>query len=203
MENKHPGREAFHKRAFINPTKFTTREDGEDYIIEGYFAVFGSTYEIWNGMTESIDPGAFTETLKDADVRALINHDTTLVLGRTKAGTLELSVDDHGLWGRIRINPNDQDAMNLYERVKRGDVDQCSFGFEIVREETDFKDDGSVHWTIMEVRLWEVSVCTFPAYEETEVSARKRDAEDALKEIRERQAKAWKEKTLKKLKGEI
>jgi len=203
MKNRHPEREVFHKRAFINPTQFTTREDGGDLFIEGYFAVFGSIYEIWNGLTESIDPGAFTETLKDADVRALINHDTTLVLGRTKAGTLELSVDDHGLWGRIRINPNDQDAMNLYERVKRGDVDQCSFGFEIVREETDFKDDGSVHWTIMEVRLWEVSVCTFPAYEETEVSARKRDAEDALKEIWERKAKAWKETTLKKLKGEI
>ena len=203
MENKHLEREAFHKRAFINPTQFKTREDGEDLIIEGYFAVFGSIYEIWNDMTESIDPGAFTETLKDADVGALTNHDTTLVLGRTKAGTLELSVDEHGLWGRIRINPNDQDAMNLYERVKRGDVDQCSFGFEIVREETDFKDDGSIHWTIMEVRLWEVSVCTFPAYEETEVSARKRDAEDAMKEIRERKTKVWREETMKKLKGEV
>ena len=203
MENKHLEREAFHKRAFINPTQFKTREDGEDLIIEGYFSVFGSIYEIWNDMTESIDPGAFTETLKDADVRALINHDTTLVLGRTKAGTLELSVDEHGLWGKIQINPNDQDAMNLYERVKRGDVDQCSFGFEIVREETDFKDDGSIHWTIMEVRLWEVSVCTFPAYEETEVSARKRDAEDILKEIRERKTKVWREETMKKLKGEF
>ena len=195
-------REEFHQRAFVNPTQFNTREDGEDLYIEGYFAVFGSIYEIWKDATESIDPGAFTETLKDADVRALINHDTTLVLGRTKAGTLELKADDRGLWGRIRINPNDQDAMNLYERVKRGDVDQCSFGFEIVREETDFKDDGSIHWTIMEVRLWEVSVCTFPAYEETEVSARKRDAEAAQKEIRERKAEAWRENTLKKLKGE-
>ena len=196
-------REAYQRRALISPTKFNTREDGEALYIEGYFAVFNSTYEIWNDATESIAPGAFTETLKDADVRALINHDTRLVLGRTKAETLELREDDHGLWGRVLINPNDQDAMNLYERVKRGDVDQCSFGFESVREETDFKDDGSVHWTIMEVRLWEVSVCTFPAYEETEVSARKRDAEDALKEIRERKAKAWKETTLKKLKGEI
>ena len=205
MENRKPKPEYIvsHKRGFMHPAQFKTREDGEDLIIEGYFAVFGSIYEIWNDMTESIDPGAFTETLKDADVRALINHDTTLVLGRTKAGTLELSVDEHGLWGKIRINPNDQDAMNLYERVKRGDVDQCSFGFEIVREETDFKEDGSIHWTIMEVRLWEVSVCTFPAYEETEVSARKRDAEEAMKEIREKKTKVWREETMKKLKGEI
>jgi HK97 family phage prohead protease len=76
------------------------------------------------------------------------------------------------------INPNDQDAMNLYERVKRGDVDQCSFGFNIVSEETEFRDDGSIHWTITEVELHEVSVCTFPAYEDTNVSAREAQREE-------------------------
>ncbi len=195
-------RDVYQRRALISPTKFNTREDGEALYIEGYFAVFNSTYEIWNGATESIAPGAFTETLKDADVRALINHDTRLVLGRTKAETLELREDDHGLWGRVLINPNDQDAMNLYERVKRGDVDQCSFGFEIIREETEISDDGSIHWTIREVKLYEVSVCTFPAYEETEVSARQRDAEVIRKQRREQANKAWKQETLKKLKGE-
>jgi len=195
-------RDVYQRRALISPTKFNTREDGEALYIEGYFAVFNSTYEIWNDATESIAPGAFTETLKDADVRALINHDTRLVLGRTKAETLELREDDHGLWGRVLINPNDQDAMNLYERVKRGDVDQCSFGFEIIREETEISDDGSIHWTIREVKLYEVSVCTFPAYEETEVSARQRDAEVIRKQRREQANKAWKQATLKKLKGE-
>lgn len=195
-------RDVYQRRALISPTKFNTREDGEALYIEGYFAVFNSTYEIWNGATESIAPGAFTETLKDADVRALINHDTRLVLGRTKAETLELREDDHGLWGRVLINPNDQDAMNLYERVKRGDVDQCSFGFEIIREETEISDDGSIHWTIREVKLYEVSVCTFPAYEETEVSARQRDADVIRKQRREQANKAWKQETLKKLKGE-
>lgn len=195
-------RDVYQRRALISPTKFNTREDGEALYIEGYFAVFNSTYEIWNDATESIAPGAFTETLKDADVRALINHDTRLVLGRTKAETLELREDDHGLWGRVLINPNDQDAMNLYERVKRGDVDQCSFGFEIIREETEISDDGSIHWTIREVKLYEVSVCTFPAYEETEVSARQRDAEVIRKQRREQANEAWKQTTLKKLKGE-
>ncbi len=195
-------RDVYQRRALISPTKFNTREDGEALYIEGYFAVFNSTYEIWNDATESIAPGAFTETLKDADVRALINHDTRLVLGRTKAETLELREDDHGLWGKVLINPNDQDAMNLYERVKRGDVDQCSFGFEIIREETEISDDGSIHWTIREVKLYEVSVCTFPAYEETEVSARQRDAEVVRKQRREQANKAWKQETLKKLKGE-
>ena len=120
------------------------------------------------------------------------------MLGRNKAGTLELREDSHGLWGRIAINPNDSEAVNLYERVKRGDVDQCSFGFEIVKEDSEIRDDGSVHFTIREVRLYEVSVVTFPAYSETSVSARKRD----VAEIQKRKLDAWKISTRARLKGE-
>ena len=178
-------------------TEFTTREDGEAPAIEGYFSVFDSNYEIAPGMSESIAPGAFTNSLSN-DVRALTNHDTTLVLGRTKAHTLELREDAHGLWGHIDINPNDADAMNLYERVKRGDVDQCSFGFDIRSEDTDIREDGSVHWTIKDVELYEVSCCTFPAYEETNISARSAERDDILKRERE----AWRQRMLKKLKGE-
>lgn len=177
--------------------QFETREDGENLIIEGYFAVFNSNYEIGPGMSESIAPGAFSNTLS-GDIRALINHDTTLVLGRTKANTLQLREDAHGLWGQITINPKDSDSMNLYARVNRGDVDQCSIGFDILNEETDFRDDGSVHWTIKEIKLYEVSPCTFPAYEETNISARAKERDDLLK----RRNEAWKEKVLKKLKGE-
>lgn len=171
-------------------TEFTTREDGDKPHISGYFAVFNSNYEIAPGMSESIHAGAFSRTLQGSDVRALTNHDTTLVLGRTKAGTLSLREDERGLWGDITINPNDGDAVNLYERVRRGDVDQCSFGFEIVSEETDFRDDGSVHWTITDVNLFEVSVCTFPAYEATSVSARTAQRD----ELKSRQLAAWKER---------
>lgn len=178
-------------------TEFKTREDGENLAIEGYFAVFDSVYEIAPGMSESIAPGAFDNTLS-GDIRALINHDTTLVLGRTKANTLQLKTDNHGLWGHIDINRNDTDAMNLYNRVQRGDVDQCSFGFNIVNEETDFREDGSVHWTIREVELFEVSPCTFPAYEETNIAARSREREDLI----QRRNAAWKERMLTKLKGE-
>lgn len=169
-------------------TNFTTREDSNDLIIEGYFAVFNSNYEIYAGMSESIAPGAFKNTLAD-DIRALVNHDTTLVLGRTSAHTLELREDEHGLWGRIVINPNDSDAVNLYERVKRGDVSQCSFGFDILSEETEFSDNGDVHWTIKEVKLYEVSCCTFPAYEQTNIDAR--SAEKA--EMQKRKNEAWRE----------
>lgn len=177
-------------------TEFKTREDGEGLSIEGYFSVFNSNYEIAPGMSESIAPGAFTNSLAN-DVRALTNHDTTLVLGRTKNHTLELREDTHGLWGHIDINPNDADAMNLYERVKRGDVDQCSFGFDIRSEDTDIREDGSVHWTIKDVELYEVSCCTFPAYEETNISAR--SAERDL--IQKRKREAWKAESLKRLKG--
>ena len=178
-------------------SEFKTRESGEDLVIEGYFSVFNSNYTLWPGATESVDPGAFDNTLSD-DIRALINHDTTLVLGRNKAGTLELKEDARGLWGKITINPNDSDAMNLYERVKRGDVDQCSFGFDIEDEEAEFREDGSVHWTIKRVRLYEVSCCTFPAYEDTSIAARQKQIED----IQKRKSEAWKSSMLNKLKGD-
>lgn len=175
-------------------SQFETREDGEELTIEGYFAVFNSNYEIGPGMSESIAPGAFDGTLS-GDIRALVNHDTTLVLGRTAAHTLELRQDERGLWGKIRINPKDSDAMNLYERVKRGDVNQCSFGFDITDEESTVSDNGSVHWTIKSVDLYEVSCCTFPAYEQTNISARSKEREEILK----RDLDAWKERTKERL----
>lgn len=177
-------------------SKFNTREDGEDLYIEGYFSVFNSNYELWQGATESIDSHAFDNALSD-DIRALVDHDTHLVLARNKAGTLKLKIDSRGLWGKIRINPKDSDAMNLYERVKRGDVDQCSFGFDILDQEAEYREDGTVHWTIKSVKLYEVSVCTFPAYEDTSVSARKKDYED----IKKRWLELWKTQMTARIKG--
>lgn len=168
-------------------TKFETREVGEVPHISGHFAVFDSVYEIGPGMSESIARGAFSNTL-DGDIRALTNHDTTLVLGRTLAGTLELREDETGLYGDIAINPNDSDAMNTWARVQRGDVTQCSIGFDIVREETEVREDGSTHWRIVEIKLYEVSVCTFPAYEETNIQARAKERDN----IRARRLDAWK-----------
>lgn len=177
-------------------SEFKTREEGEELRIDGYFAVFNSDYEIMEGMSESVAPGAFTETL-GGDIRALIDHETMFVLGRNKAGTLDLREDAHGLWGSILINPNDQDAMNLYSRVQRGDVNQCSFGFDILEEETEFLPDGDVHWTIKKVKLYEVSVCTFPAYTETSVQARKAEYE----ELKKREIERAREELREKLRG--
>lgn len=180
----------------VRSGEFKTREDGDGLKIEGYFAVFDSNYEMWDGASESIAPKAFDSSLA-GDIRALTNHDTTLVLGRTIANTLELKTDSHGLWGSVKINPNDTDAMNTYARVQRGDVSQCSIGFMIRSEETDLKDDGSIHWTITDVDLFEVSVCTFPAYEETSVNARHRDFSD----IKTRKADEWKARMLSRIKS--
>lgn len=173
-------------------SNFKVRETSDnEKRIEGYFSIFDGVYEIAPGMTESVSPNAFDETYHD-DIRALINHDTSMVLGRTSAKTLELKVDSHGLWGSILINPNDQDAMNMYARVERGDVNQCSFGFDILEETTEVREDGSIHWILEKVKLHEVSVCTFPAYEGTEVKARAKDA----KEIKKRSFDAWKNKQI-------
>ena len=176
------------------PTTYETREDGDNLIIDAYFAVYNSVYDIAPGMSESIAPGAFANSLS-GDIRALINHDTTLVLGRTTAHTLELRDDSHGLFGSVIINREDQDAMNAYARVKRGDVSQCSIGFEIVREDTDIRDDGSIHWTIREANLAECSLCTFPAYQETNAKVRAEQRDEILK----RDLDAWREKTKRRL----
>lgn len=146
-------------------------EQTEERVIEGYFSVFNSETELFPGAFEEIAPTAFNNSLSN-DVKALINHSHELVLGRTKSNTLELKTDSRGLYGVIKINENDTDAVNLYERVKRGDVDQCSFGFRVVKEEEEFRDDGSIKWTVTEADLKEVSVVTFPAYEDTSVQAR-------------------------------
>lgn len=179
-------------------TQYRAAEENGELYIEGYFAVFNSVYEILPGITESVAPGAFAGAL-GGDVRALTNHDDTLVLGRTRAGTLELREDGHGLWGRVRINQQDTDAMNLYRRVQRGDVDQCSFGFNIAEEDVEFREDGSAHWTIRRVDpLYEVTVATFPAYEDTSVAARSADTQKA----RQRSAQTWRERMRRRLKGD-
>lgn len=184
------------RTAIAQPVQFQTRADDGNLYIEGYFAVYGSKYWLWDDAYETIEPGAFDGEI-ERDVRALADHDTRLVLGRTTAGTLTLRIDEKGLWGSILINPKDQDAMNLYERVKRGDVNQCSFGFDIVEQTTDYQDDGGTVWHLNKVRLYEVSVVTFPAYEDTQVEARKAEIND----IKRRKAEKWRADMKTKIKG--
>lgn len=175
----------------------TRAEDNGDLYVSGYFSVFNSNYELWPGATESIAPGAFDESIS-GDVRALYNHNDDIVLGRTSAGTLKLEQDSRGLFGEIKINQKDSDAMNAYERIARGDITGCSFGFDIEEEEFRENPDGSVHWTITKVNpLYEVSPCVFPAYEATNIAAR--SSQHA--EIEKRKADGWREKMRARLKN--
>ena len=165
-------------------------------IISGYFIVFDTETELYPGVREEVSPDALVG-VDLSDVKALIDHDTAKVLGRTKANTLSLSVDSKGLYGEIIVNESDQEAMNLYSRVQRGDVDQCSFGFEILNEEMIQNSDGTVKFIIKSINLYEVSVVTFPAYQETAVEARSKQIEDAQK----RTLQARKDELKEKLNG--
>lgn len=184
----------YERTALVKESKFSTRAEDGNLYIEGYFAVFGSEYRMWENAIETIDEDAFDGAL-DGDIRALVNHDSTLVLGRTTAGTLTLRVDRVGLWGSIIVNQADQDAMNLYERVKRGDVSQCSFGFDILDQSTEVMENGTTVWRIKRVRLYEVSVVTFPAYEDTAVTVRRRDWE----ELQKKRTEVWRQNARERL----
>lgn len=186
------------EQRYIPFKEVTTRSDGNGSpILEGYFVRYDDVYDVAPGATESIARGAFTESIH-GDVRALYNHNSDIVLGRVSAGTLELEDRDLGLWGRIKINPKDSQAMDAYERIARKDIQGCSFGFNVEKESTEVRDDGSVHWTIEKVNpLFEVSPCVFPAYQSTSIEARKRD----LDEIKKRQAEAWKKRMKERLQG--
>lgn len=172
------------------------QEATDNKIISGYFIVFDTETELYPGVREEVSPDALVG-VDLSDVKALIDHDTSKVLGRTKSSTLSLSVDSKGLYGEIIVNESDQEAMNLYSRVQRGDVDQCSFGFEILNEEMIQNSDGTVKFIIKSINLYEVSVVTFPAYQETAVEARSKQIEDAQK----RTLQARKDELKEKLNG--
>lgn len=144
-------------------------------LIEGYAAVFNALSEDLGGFREMIHPGAFAKTIKEADVRALINHDPAMVIGRTKNNTLTMKEDIHGL--RVAITPPDTSyARDLVASLRRGDIDQMSFGFETVRDEWHITND-EVMRALVEVKLFDVSPVTFPAYPQTTVGVRSKATE--------------------------
>lgn len=177
-------------------TKFkVTREteNPDELIIEGYFALYEQETELWEGSYEILSKGAFDNTLNN-DIRALWNHNTQYVLGRNKSGSLELRTDDKGLYAVVKL-PKTQYANDLYQLVQRGDVDQCSFGFNILKEDLEELANGGYRWRINEIDLHEVSVVTFPAYENTTVQARAKQVE----KLQERKLEEKRNALLKRL----
>lgn len=165
------------KRDLKTQFKVTRQEVNPDELtIEGYFALYEQETELFEGTYEIITKGAFDNTLNN-DIRALWNHNTQYVLGRNKSGSLEIKADDKGLFATVKL-PKTQYAQDLYELVQRGDVDQCSFGFNILAEDLEELASGGYRWRINEIDLHEVSVVTFPAYENTTVQARAKQLEE-------------------------
>jgi hypothetical protein len=148
------------------------REDGPAKIV-GHAAVFNSLSEDLGGFREQIAPGAFADAVKTDDVRALWNHNPDYVLGRNRAKTLTLSEDSRGL--KIEVDPPDtQFARDLMVSIERGDVSQMSFAFSVRANGQNWgkDDDGQVVRTLTNVRLFDVSPVTYPAYQQTDVAVR-------------------------------
>lgn len=144
-------------------------EDKDETVINGYAALFNSDSEDFGGWKERIAPGAFSKTLGD-DVRALFNHNPDTIMGRTTAKTLRLSEDSRGLAAEI-TPPDTVMAQHVIEAVRRGDVNQMSFGFRTVKDSWETDGDMAIR-TLIEVKLFDVSLVTYPAYPETEAGLR-------------------------------
>ena len=141
--------------------------EGEEMVLEGYAAVFNSETDLGH-FREVIKPGAFDDVMTN-DVRALINHDPNLVLGRTTNGTLTLEQDERGLKYRVKLG-GQQYAKDFYESVKRGDISQSSFAFTIDKQS--WNEERTVRSVDKVRQLLDVSPVTYPAYAAATVQAR-------------------------------
>lgn len=145
--------------------------DGARYIT-GHGAVFNQEAEIWDGIFEVVRPGAFLNTIQNEDVRALKNHDPNYILGRNRAGTLQLSEDEIGLAYRILLDPNVSYANDLYSSLSRGDISQSSYAFLPTSEKWSLREDGSELRELLAVQLFDVSPVTYPAFVGADSQAR-------------------------------
>ena len=161
------------QRGFDVPFTATRADDGKRYI-EGYFALYSSATVLWPGCEEVIEPGAFRDTLTN-DIRVLFDHDTSKVMGRNTSGTAVLREDAKGLFGRVEV-PDTTDGNNLYVLVSRGDVNQASFGFNVLDEDVE-EIAGGYRWHLRKIDLHEISIVTFPAYRDTVIHARSAEVE--------------------------
>jgi len=147
------------------------QDEDKKPVITGYAAMFDKLSEPMFGFREKIASGAFAASLRKDDIRALFNHDANYVLGRNKAKTLKLKEDDAGL--HIEIDPPDTTwARDLQESIRRGDISQMSFGFIVVIDEWQHNKGKDSIRTLKEVKLFDVSPVTFPAYPQTTVKVR-------------------------------
>lgn len=159
------------RRTWLSPVEI--RAEGDAQYFEGMAVPFGEITDL-GYFSEEISRDAFSEVMKD-DVRGLFNHDPDVILGRSAAGTMKLTINDKGVFYRISYNPNDPDHVRVMEKVKRGDVSQSSYAFT-VKNETWGKRDGKAHRTIEKISRWyDVAPVTYPANPNTTVAKRSLD----------------------------
>lgn len=184
----------------IRSTEQIKAVDDEKQIVEGYALRFNKLSNDLGGFVEEISP----EALKEADlsdVRCLIDHDSSKVLGRTTSETLELNVDDEGLYFRCQL-PNTTYAKDLYENIRLGNISNCSFGFILDDEDGDSfekREDGLFKRTLRKIRsLFDVSIVTYPAYNDTDVAPALRSIE-AIKESEQEELRKAQQEEQRKL----
>ncbi|OIJ29043.1 HK97 family phage prohead protease [Staphylococcus sp. LCT-H4] len=173
--------------------------DDEQMIVEGYALRFNTLSNDLGGFVETISP----EALKEADlsdVRCLIDHDSSKVLGRTVSETLELNIDDEGLYFRCQL-PNTSYSKDLYENIRLGNINQCSFGFILDEDGDSFekRDDGLFKRTLRKIKsLFDVSIVTYPAYNDTDVAPALRSIE-AIKESEQEEVRKVQQEEQRKI----
>jgi len=154
------------------------KADGAPTKIAGHAATFDQWSEDLGGFKERVAPSAFAKSIQSNDIRALWNHDTNIVLGRNKAGTLRLAEDSVGLYYEVDAPDTQLIRDMVLSPIARGDVNQCSFGFYTIRDKW-AKVDGEWTRTLLECDVFDVSPCTYPAYNSTDVAVR--GLQDAIK----------------------
>ena len=158
------------RRSLEEPVEFRAKA-GKKLSAAGYASVFEKRSQNLGGFVEQVAPGAFSKTLKEADVRALLNHDPSMLLGRTASGTLTLSVDERGLWYEVDL-PDTSVGRDTAALIERGDITGSSFGFRMIEDEWGETEDGFPLRTLKQVALRDVSPVTYPAYTDSDVTLR-------------------------------
>lgn len=176
------------RRALTEPVEIRAAEDGAKRVA-GYAAVFDVETDIGGMFREKIAPGAFAKTIKSGDIRSLFDHNSALILGRTKSQTLRLSEDERGLHYEVDL-PDTQAGRDLRVSMDRGDIDGSSFAFRVTKQSWDETDVDHPLRTIEEVELYEVGPVTFPQYPEAEVGLRSLNDTKAERETKEHNATA-------------
>lgn len=170
---KNQSKPAHELRTTLEGSRLEVREQNGNKRLTGYAVVFNSPADIGGDFTEIVSPGSFTQTLQEDDQVLLMDHESSLLIARKSAGNLKLSQDDIGVRFDATL-PNTELARSVYELVRTGTLAGCSFGFTIPQGGDKWQQDSSGNLTryLNTIKCWEVSLCTFPAYDTTSVDVR-------------------------------